>query len=78
MGSHLNINPEHLQVKGLTRRWLINIIGVVVLVIILAEIILSFFVKTGKNSNNGAKRRYKNPAKVFPITSPNSIFLLTI
>ncbi len=45
MGSHLNINPEHLQVKGLTRRWLINIIGVVVLVIILAEIILSLFVR---------------------------------
>ena len=45
MGSHININPEHLQVKGLTRRWLINIIGVVVLVIILAEIILSLFVR---------------------------------
>ena len=45
MGNHLNINPEHLQVKGLTRRWLINIIGIVVLVIILAEIILSLFIR---------------------------------
>ncbi|MBQ4155193.1 MAG: HAMP domain-containing protein, partial [Clostridia bacterium] len=45
MGNHININPENLQVKGLTRRWLINIIGVVVLVISLAAIILSIFIR---------------------------------
>ncbi len=41
----ININPDDLQVKGLKRRWLINIVGVVVLVVILAEIILGVFVR---------------------------------
>lgn len=45
MGTHLGINPDHLQVKGLKRRWLINIIGVVLLVIILVEIILAVFIR---------------------------------
>ncbi len=45
MGTYLGINPDHLQVKGLKRRWLINIIGVVLLVIVLIEIILAVFVR---------------------------------
>ena len=41
----ININPDSFRVKGLTRRWLINIIGVVLLVVILVEIILAVFVR---------------------------------
>lgn len=41
----ININPDNLQVRGLKRRWLINIIGVVLLVVILAEIVLAVFVR---------------------------------
>ena len=42
----LNIHPDNLQVKGLKKRWLINIIGVVLLAVVLAEIILSVFVNS--------------------------------
>lgn len=41
----LNINPEDLRVKGLKRRWLMDIIGVVLLVVVIVEIILGLFVK---------------------------------
>ena len=34
-----------MQVKGLKKRWLMDIIGVVVLVVIVIEIILAFFVR---------------------------------
>ena len=45
MKYEININPDDLRVKGLKRRWLIDIIGVVLLVVVLAEIILGVFVK---------------------------------
>lgn len=45
MRKEFNINPEDLQVKGLKKRWLMDIIGVVVLVVIVIEIILAFFVR---------------------------------
>ncbi|MEE1002236.1 MAG: HAMP domain-containing sensor histidine kinase [Acutalibacteraceae bacterium] len=45
MKYNLDINPESFQVKGLKKRWLLNIVGVVLLVVILAEIILAVFVR---------------------------------
>ena len=41
----MNINPDDLRVKGLKRRWLLDIIGVVLLIVIIAEIALGIFVR---------------------------------
>lgn len=41
----VNINPDDLRVKGLKRRWLLDIIGVVLLVVVIVEIILAVFVR---------------------------------
>ena len=46
MKYNVNVNPESFQVKGLKKRWLLNIVGVVLLVVILAEIILAIFVRS--------------------------------
>lgn len=41
----ININPSDLQVKGLKKRWLLDIIGVVLLIVVIVEIILAVFVR---------------------------------
>lgn len=46
MKHNVNVNPESFQVKGLKKRWLLNIVGVVLLAVILAEIILAIFVRS--------------------------------
>ena len=38
------MNASNLKIKGMTWRWLINVIGVIVIVILLIQIVAIFFI----------------------------------
>ena len=44
MNRNFSLKPEDLRVKGVKNRWLIDIVGVVILVVIAVEVILGIFI----------------------------------